>query len=273
MPVKDRTCEICKEEKTTRDFRRAQMICKVCESDSNVRYQKTCNQCNETKENTMFRKNRLKCLDCERAHGRNYRRTTTKAQEWTENNKERMAELQHNWYEENKSSIRKNEQDRLQNDAKFRKIKFHRVSIQATIRGKIKSNKQLKINRDDFLLWLKFCHSGKEFKIEDYGTVWNIDHVLPLDLLLNEDKHVEEMKIIKKENVQETIYCWYNITPLAHKENRDKSNNVSQEHLISHLKNLNTFLRKNKNMHEQMKDNEQFFKYKKTVQKIIDTCY
>lgn len=271
MPTVKRTCKNCEEEKTTIDFRRAQFICKVCESDPNFSCQKTCNGCNETKDSKLFRKNRGKCLDCERAHGRNYRHTTTKAKEWTEKNQEKMAELQHNWYEENKSSIRKKERDRKEIDPIFKKIKNHRSLLNKLVKGLVNSSKQIDSNKDDLQTWFKHCNSDSN--IEDYGTVWNIDHVLPLDLILNEKKHVAEMKIIKKEKVQETLYCWYNIMPINCKENRDKSNNVSKEHLISHLKNLNTFLKKNKQMHEQIKDNTQFFKYKKTVQKIIDTCY
>jgi hypothetical protein len=271
MPTVKRTCKNCEVEKTTRDFRRAQYICKVCESDPNFSHQKTCNGCGEKKDSKMFRPNRGKCLDCERAHGRNYRRTTTKAKEWTEKNKERMTELQHNWYEENKKQIRKNERDRKANDPVFKKIKNHRCLLNKMVRGVTSYSKQIESDKDDLWTWLKHCNS--DLSIERYNIDWNIDHVLPLDLLLNEDNHTKIINVIKKENTQDAIYCWYNIMPLKCKENRNKSNTISQEHLISHLKNLNTFLRKNKHIHEQMKDNEQFFKYKKTVQKIIDTCY
>jgi hypothetical protein len=139
------------------------------------------------------------------------------------------------------------------------------------VRGVTSYSKQIESDKDDLWTWLKHCNS--DLSIERYNIDWNIDHVLPLDLLLNEDNHTKIINVIKKENTQDAIYCWYNIMPLKCKENRNKSNTISQEHLISHLKNLNTFLRKNKHIHEQMKDNEQFFKYKKTVQKIIDTCY
>jgi hypothetical protein len=271
MPTVKRTCKNCEVEKTTIDFRRGQYICNVCEADPNFSCQKSCNECGETKDSKLFRKNRGKCIDCERAHGRNYRRTTTKAQEWVDNNKERMVELQHNWYEENKTQIRKNERDRKANDPVFKKIKNHRCLLNKMVRGGAKYSKQIESDKDDLWAWFKYCNA--DLNIDTYNTIWNIDHILPLDLILNEDNHTKIVNILKKEGVIDTIYCWYNMMPLKIKDNRNKSNVISQERLISHLKNINTFLKKNKHINEQMKDNENFFKYKKAVQNIIDTCY
>jgi len=263
--AKEKDCIACKETKPNGDYRRGQLVCKNCENDPNVYYEKKCRDCDEMKPNNLFRKNRKLCLDCERSNGREYRHSTTKAKEWTENNKERMAELQSRWYEDNKSKIRQKEYDRLDTDLQFRTVKFYRDSISRMLNGVTKSNKNLCITRDKYISWMEFCFKDG-MSLENHHKVWHIDHVLPLDLLYDTCKTKCVGIIRSNPDSQKLLFSWYNTYPLDKDTNRIKSNNVDTKTLSKHLRKLRKFLKINKNVEK----NELYFNYVKLVRQVIE---
>jgi len=268
--VVTKNCVGCNEEKDKKAFRRNQIICQECEVNPEIVYDKKCVDCGETKPSNNFREIKVKgvsrgtrteCCDCEKKDGRNYRRTTTKAKEWVENNPEKMAALQKKSYEENKPLIRQQEKDRFENDPLFREIKTYRSVTSSFLLGRTKTNLKLgDITRQQFIDWLEFCFTD-EMTVENHHKVWHIDHVLPLDML----KDNEENAIIHEENARACIFAWYNTMPLTIKENRKKSSDISKEHLISHLKNLKSYHKQKK-----IQKTDGFYKYKKVTQKILD---
>ena len=47
MASREKECIACKETKPTGDYRRGQLVCKDCENDPNVCYEKKCRDCDE----------------------------------------------------------------------------------------------------------------------------------------------------------------------------------------------------------------------------------
>lgn len=250
-------CDACYETKTTNFFKRGCPICKECQ-DNKVTYDITCRDCEEQKPNTGFRLNRKTCIECERSSGRNYRKTTTKAAEWVENNRERMSELQHNHYEINKEKIRMVEKERLKNDPLFRLIKSYRKTVSCLIHGKSSFNKKLDINYNNYKLWMQFRFDD-DMKMSNYTDIWEVDHVLPLDML--------KTKKINGINIEENLDClflWFNTMPVLCSHNMKKNKYLDTEQLTTHMKMIDLFL----DNHEVSTDN--FTTYKIIVHKLLN---
>jgi hypothetical protein len=264
MASKEKECIACEETKPNSEYRRGQPVCKECENDPDVHYEKRCRDCNDMKSNDLFRKNRKMCLDCERSFGREYRQTTTKAKDWAEENKERMTELQSQWYEKNKKKIRQKESTRLKEDKQFRVIKSYRISISQMMRGEIKRNKGLGLSRCNYVIWLEFCFRD-DMSLENHHEVWYIDHVLPLDLLLDTCKTKCVGIVRDNSDSQKLLFSWYNTYPLDKGTNRIKSNNVDAKTLYKHLRKLRKFLKANKKEKDEL-----YYSYVKLVRQIIE---
>jgi len=226
----NKKCAILESE---RKFRRSQPICLICENDPDVVYDRCCSRCGELRLSTNYRKNRTYCLDCERADGRNYRRTTTKAKEWHENNREHMAQLQKNWYEEHKTEIRAKEGQRYKEDPIFKEVKRYRTSVATIIRLKNSENEKLAISGKLFLEWLEFCfEDGMTW--ENHYDHWQIDHVLPLDLIKGHEFVTDKS----------CIYAWYNIMPCTSERNRKKNKFVVKDQVLEQLAAVRVFCKK-----------------------------
>ncbi len=229
-------CKVCNLDKGD-DFRKARRVCRECDNAQAKEKRKLakekekpeyiiCNGCNERK--TEFRINRGKCLDCERNHGRNYRRTTDKAKVWTENNRERMSELQHNWYESNKKEIGKKRLDRLKNDELYKETEEHRVHVRRVLSGGIKSE-QLKCDSKQFEDWLSY-QFREEMTFDNYADVWTIDHVIPVNLVLR--GQVEK----------DFCFNYLNLQPALKLDNLRKNKHVTLEECQQHLEKVKKYI-------------------------------
>jgi hypothetical protein len=256
--IKERKCVSCEMVKKNAEFRRGLPTCKQCEADPNVVIKKECKECMLSKPESDFRKNRKLCIDCERAHGRQYRRTTTKAKEWAETNKEKMTELQSKWYQENKQYIHDKEKKRMEDDVVFKEIKKYRISICSFISGGTLPHDQLNITRDEYFEWLKYCFTG-DMSLENRKS-WEIDHVVPLDIL-NDKSTCQYLDIVKNTpNYKELLFCWYNTQPLTRIDNRLKSNNINSVIVKEHLTRVCNY----------MKDKDKDDLYKSYVKLLMD---
>lgn len=187
---------------------------------------KQCRKCNTEKSEEDFRPKRRVCKECERAHGRAYRKSNTKAKEWTEQNKDRMKELQSNWYNENKEKINTKFKERYHDSSTdFKKIKNYRTAINHMIGGTQKTNKYIGCNRDDLIKWCEFSFSDG-MTIDNYGTFWVVDHVIPMD------------KISEEPDLFNTITKWYNIMPVFADYNLKKNKYVDSEQIEKHRQKL-----------------------------------
>ncbi len=222
-------CTRCGEEKGT-DFRPNRKVCRECDNEMAREYRKQlkdqpkpefiiCSQCGEKK--TEFRINRGKCLDCERAHGREYRQTTDKAKIWAENNKERMSELQHNWYDKNREEIHQKLSERYHNDPNFKLVCSHRAALRRMASADGKTSIYMDCTGDRLRDWLKFQFTD-DMSFENYGTFWVLDHVIPIE------------KFLCGDYPKEVILSWLNTKPVLRHSNLVKNKYIDEEQCAEH---------------------------------------
>ena len=190
---------------------------------------KICALCVVRKEKSEFRGNRSHCKTCEKAQGRAYRHThKEKAKAWTEANRERMSELQHQWYVKNRMKIRKIESWRMYNDPHFRRIKYYRMSINGMLRGTHLRNKYLKCSRTDLWKWFEFLFSDGMTKA-NYGKAWVVDHVIPIATLKTSPDNFSP------------ILQWQNLAPVSVLENLRKNRFINKEQTENHLEKVREY--------------------------------
>lgn len=262
-----RVCTVCGENKTTKNYRRGQPICLICEQTGET-YDKVCKICGISKKSTNFRPNRKECTDCERSFGREYRRTTTTAKQWVQNNREKMTQLQKNWYETNKTEIRKKEIERKETDPAFKSIKNYRSRLSHLFAGYMKWDKELRISTGDFRKWLSYMFYDDSMKFSNYGKVWNVDHVLPLDLLYKKPKTEWCWSLVEEYGLERILFSWYNTQSLLKEDNREKGSEITLDSLTYHYRSLRDYMKE----YEIEKD-ALYNVYIKILKCIINTFY
>jgi hypothetical protein len=254
-------CIGCGEEKEGSEFRRGQNACKKCESDPNIMYEKECTVCKEYHPRDEFRLNRKKCIHCERADGRIYGKTTDKRKEWVNNNREKMSGLQHESYEKNKVEIRAKESERYHNDPQFRAIKLYRSNLRSLVKEtSTNANPLLCLNHVAYREWIE-SRFTEEMSFDNYGLMWEIDHVLPLNVLKTKKIGVKEL-----EGELKFIYAWYNTVPKICYENMVKNKTLPSKDVITdHLVGIEEFLEIFKKA-AKIKLNTDFYVYKRCLE-------
>jgi hypothetical protein len=234
-------CSTCKTEKDVSEYRKNRKECKECHNkkvrdnykEKNDKYLEEesneticCSKCNtEKNKKDHFRVNRKTCKDCERSHGRKYRSENKhKSKEWTENNRERMSELQSNWFQKNKKEISEKRITRLKTDDEFKKINDYRTKIRQMIKGCSDHYEYVDCDSEYLKHWcgLFFKYFENITTIADHGKLWTIDHVIPI-------------KDINYEN-RKHILSWYNIMPVTKKDNLKKNKYIDLEQIKRHMK-------------------------------------
>jgi hypothetical protein len=204
-----------------------------------IKMTKKCKICEEEKEDDQFRPKRCQCKDCEKSNGRKYRRENPdKSKKWVSENKDRMSELQANWYKSNKTKINEKFKERYHDtNSDFKKIKNYRTAINHMLNGHQKTNKYIGCKRDLLVEWMTYCFEDG-MNMENYGTFWTVDHVIPLDLT---SKNPELFDMISK---------WTNIMPVLSTYNLTKNKRVDKEQVNKHSEKLRHFLN-----HKKIRDN------------------
>lgn len=234
-------CEDCMQDKGD-DFRKHRKVCRECDNRrarekrlvDKQREEKekpatiVCNNCG--KETSDFRFNRGTCRDCERAHGRNYRRTTDKAKIWVENNREKMSELQHAWYEKEKTKIRAERAERFKTDPKFRAGMLHRISLSRVLKGQIKKSRHANCDPTRLQDWMQF-QFRPGMSLENYSSHWTLDHVIPIH------------RFLSGEIPQDIVLNWLNVTPVEKKGNLTRNKHATQEECQEHLEKAKLYLK------------------------------
>jgi hypothetical protein len=83
-------------------------------------------------------------------------------------------------------------------------------------------------NSIEYLKWIQF--NPHNYTLENHGSVWHIDHVIPLSKF-------------NLENEQDILlaFNWRNTMPLLAKDNLSKNNKILKPQIEEHLKNLTTY--------------------------------
>lgn len=211
--------------------------------------QKVCNECNVTKIQSLFVKNRNICVECNNLKRRikyqiDEEHRIKMIQKSTEFKQKRIIEQHKQKIEElgidnkrcsccdnikHKTMFRHN---RLkckdcERDEPLEKLK--RLIRSRIIRALNNKNKHtveyLGCNIPEYSNWLLNNNSG--YTLENRGSVWHIDHVIPLSHF---DLENEEQQII--------AFNWRNTMPLSCQENLKKNNKIIKTQIEQHYKNL-----------------------------------
>jgi len=197
-----------------------------------VQEMKKCRRCKNKKPIVEFRINRGECIDCERSYGRTYNQEHQEIrQQWQEENKEHFDELRAARYQRKKPEIREKHNERYANDKIFKVRQLLRHRILGCI-SKIKSTEDYTGTKyENVARWLEFNFTD-EMTWENHGTVWDIDHVIPVckwDL-----KNEEEINM---------CFNWKNLSPLQCAINRnEKRDKLDKKQIKRHLANLTTYI-------------------------------
>lgn len=229
-------CKQCNLEQEDTEFRKHYKICRQCVNKNAREYRKKpkekpefiiCNKCN--KQTSDFRVDRKRCNDCERERGRNYRRNTDKAKIWAENNKERLHELQHNWYEKEKVNIREKLKERMKTDEKCKFSMEHRRAVNSLLRLRTNKTKYLNCNSKELREWIEYqFRDGMTF--DNYNKTWVLDHVLPIDLYINKDHDIK------------LIFNYLNIAPVPKTANLVKNKHINIDQCTEHINKIRSYI-------------------------------
>lgn len=231
---------------------------------------RTCKICDVVKNITLFSRNCLShiCIDCSNIKRRerytNNEELRIKACKQATEFKQKKKAI--------RDEIKKQELEKLENDIgkdntickycnkvkskkRFRhnrlkcrdcerdepKYKLHRT-VRKRIHEFFKSNKYKKCKhtceylgctRENYIKWL--CYNNNGFTIENHGTEWHIDHVIPLSKFDFENE--EETNI---------AFNWRNTMALSVKDNLTKNNKISIQQIEQHYKTLEKYHIENK---------------------------
>lgn len=223
---------------------------------------KKCSKCNIEKELDMFGKFNRKtqngiiltykcsCKSCETETQRN-RRNKEKGEDpekyhkkWADyyaKTKDNNKKAKKNWISipENRDKrneyIRKYKADRRLNDNAYKLFENHRKKIWKSLTNKSNSSKELLgCDIENYVNWITYTMSD-EMTWDNYGTYWNIDHLVPVNTfdITNPDE-------AKK------AFNWKNTWAMLSSDNFSKRIKIIPEELIEHKKLLDKYIIENK---------------------------
>ena len=182
-------------------------------------------------------------------------------------NKKKKSESHKNWYynKGGRELVRqKNQEYKPIRNAKNRKksqddINYRFVcNVRNRIYQSLRQNGQRRINKIKYLgmsqrtyfQWLEYQFDEKMTQ-ENYGTYWEIDHVIPIDSFnLNTDDDTEIY----------TCFDWKNTRPLSKVENNSKRAIVDQNLILEHTKVVHSFIL-SKYLEGKFVDNDRYSDY------------
>ena len=177
--------------------------------------EKVCIKCNLTKDISLFVKTKNSCKDCERQYKKDYRRKNSaylrdKHREYYINNREKIIDIQSAYYTNNKKKkIEYQKTYAILNKEKIAKYKmeyqrnrrntdpifklkyivgrFIRNSLKC--KGLSKNKKTIDILGCDIQFFKNYIENMfvDNMSWENYGKVWDIDHIIPLSTAVTEE--------------------------------------------------------------------------------------
>ena len=162
-----------------------------------------CKYCKNVVPKSNFRHNRQKCLSCEQSFGREYVKS---------------------------SVVRVRLAHKRRHDPIFKFMSCVRGRIKSALERKQTSSiEYLGCNATEYYKWMHYC-MGDRYSFEEHGTVWHIDHVIPLRQF--------DLTDIKQ---QLQSFNWRNTSPLDAKENLRKNKNIIKSQIEEHLNKLKQY--------------------------------
>lgn len=232
---------------------------------------KICTQCNEEKDSNCYSTNGLKglrsqCKVCRSNNAKQYRQAHTdqlsaKDKQYYLANKEHIQarnkqyaadhrdEICKNkclYYEANIQSIKqyhaqhklaRNEQrkQRRKDDVAFRIAESLKSRIHAVLKDTMidRTWKYIGCSKAELVKWLEYQFDSNT-TWDNYGKVWHIDHVIPIDIF-----------DMTRYDHQVVCFHWTNLRPLEKKQNLSKSNKLVVDDIIYHRSQLLSYIPSN----------------------------
>jgi hypothetical protein len=188
-----------------------------------------CSKCNTDKPKDNFGESQTtRCKSCANEYARQYRAANkdvikAKNKDWYD----RAGKfIKHDYDKEHREQSRQYERDRYQNDVQYRLKKILRTRLFKTIKGLKSSKSMLSLIGFDitaFREWIEFQLGGTLFTWDNYGTTWDIDHVVPCSSFDLTDH-----------TAKQTCFKWSNMRPLGKAQNYTKSNKILESDIATH---------------------------------------
>lgn len=191
----------------------------------------TCIACRVVKPLNEFQYKKRKgtystSLRCKSCHSE---REKAEKKEYYQKTKERHA--QYNADPVNKARRNQRNKERKKKDPIFRINESLKVRIHEVLKGykNCRSSSLLACTRTHLHEWLAFNLEG-EMTMENQGTVWHIDHVVPISFFDTAQK-------------DEQLLCfhWTNLRPLLKSKNISKSNSIDESYIKNHFASIKRF--------------------------------
>lgn len=183
-------------------------------------------------------KNRNLCKECSRLICKDYKsrnkdKISIYNKIYKETNKETISEYNKSYNILNIEAIRKrhNENQKLRrlNDLSFKLAQNCRNKIRKYLCGNLKSFKLIDCSSEFLKEWL-ISNFSENMTMENYGSYWHMDHVIPCSLF--DFTNNDDIK---------NCFKWTNIQPMEGKLNIIKNNNIDKNEVISHWDKVKKF--------------------------------
>ena len=229
---KMKQCCKCKNEKQVTDFG------KLKSSVDGLRYD--CNDCRKeyreknrliikSKQNEYYENNKQDLLNKNklyRIHNQESIRIQRKEYRSRDKVKEHIALKNKEYLPKKKEQIK----IRRKTDLNFQLSEVLRSKIHKMLKNKNTTyTSVLGCDLEFFKSWIQFRFDS-EMAWDNFGTLWQIDHILPISLFN-----------LKNTNEIKTCFHWTNLQPLYSDQNRLKSNKLELHHYFNNIVNVNRF--------------------------------
>lgn len=223
-----KTCNVCKEVKTEKDFPVNCLQCKKCAKKifvTNARKKtedmkkqgitkKTCIKCEEEQDIDKYREGENVCNVCKNEMGK----------AWIDNNQEHFKELCKKYRQdpEKKEKANKYKRESYKNNPIEKLSKRWRAKLRDFLNTDISKEKEENLmevfgcSKESFRDWIEFCFK-ENMKWSNYGELWNLDHIVPCSSF-----NLEDEKELKK------CFKWKNTAPVYCEENYKKFKNIDE---------------------------------------------
>lgn len=202
-----------------------------------------CKKCEEYWPIEEFKYGKSNCYTCQTQmsrewKARNKERTTAYTQTWKRQHQEYVSAYNSAYFAENREVIQarssKYHVDRAKRDPNFKMAKNLRNRFRKVLKCDRLGESSLSIlgcSIEFFKRWLEYKFES-DMTFENHGTVWDLDHVIPISKFELHDNEDEVRK----------CFHWTNFQPLYHSANLKKSCSVTKEEVDEHIQSLHAFL-------------------------------
>ncbi len=180
------------------------------------------------------------CKECKNSYGRQYKRDNPKVlekqREYKKKNKETIRKQRKDYHKKNKGALKKykeknpiivkkcrNNHYKKHREKIIRQAQFSKRVRRCLFKESDKYNRLIQCSPNHFRKWIQWQFIGS-MGMNNYGTVWELDHVIPQSILDKQSHH------------------WQNIRPCFCSVNKEKKDtiqlyeNVLQELRLYHFK-------------------------------------